>query len=172
MIGLTRGIVRLVPYETQWNTVYEYEKAVLGEILTDRAADIQHIGSTAIPGICAKPIIDMLVGLRDLAEFPNLVGRVEENGYIYRPDPENRERFLCVKGSENYRTHHIHFVQWNGREWQRLIFFRDYLRAHPDLAGDYRRLKMALAEKYPDDRAAYTEGKSGFIHNVLAKMRE
>lgn len=150
MIGLKRGIVILVKHEDSWKELFQVEKDLLNSLLKDIVIDIQHVGSTSIPGLDAKPIIDILIGVKSLDCIPKIVEILESNGFMYRPQSGTNERVLFVKGGEDFRTHHIHVVEWNGKEWNNHTLFRDYLIKHVEVAKEYSILKKKLVEIYPN----------------------
>jgi GrpB-like predicted nucleotidyltransferase (UPF0157 family) len=160
----------LVPHDPQWKGKFEQERALLLEKLGDRVLSVEHVGSTAIPFIDAKPLIDILVTVPDIAAAPWFFGPLEELGYEYFPVDERRtpERRWFCKPNPAERTHHLHLVQ-TGSPWHRgSLAFRDRLLRN---AGDrvrYEELKRTLAARFPDDREAYTEGKKAFIAEVIA----
>ena len=166
MIGLESGLVRLVPYTVEWPRLFEEERALLMTAIGRGVLDIQHVGSTAIPGMVAKPIIDIGVAVVDFEEARALVAPVEGLGYAYRGELGIPRRHYFVKGDP--RTHHIHMNEIGSQAWKDHIFFRDMLVRQPELAEEYAALKLALAQRYPSDREAYLEGKAPFIRRVLA----
>ncbi len=166
--------VAIVPYDPKWPGLFAEEKEhLLACLPREIIGRIEHFGSTAVPGLAAKPVIDMLVEVRSLEETRRkIVPILEAQGYEYfwRPtlgdDTPPFYAWFIKRDSEDRRTHHIHMVESYFEHWNRLIF-RDYLRAHPEAAGEYQRLKMHLAERYPQDRVAYTRGKTDFILEVM-----
>jgi GrpB-like predicted nucleotidyltransferase (UPF0157 family) len=152
--------VEIVEYDPSWPAAFEAERGRLVPLLA--GAEIHHIGSTAVPGLVAKPIIDMMA-LVESYEGP-VARLVAEGGYQY-PQAFNAtlttRRFLCYP-TPSTRTHHLHLVDDPG-ELARYLLLRDRLRADPALADEYTALKRALAERYREDREAYTEAKSEFI---------
>jgi GrpB-like predicted nucleotidyltransferase (UPF0157 family) len=135
--------------------------------------DIQHVGSTAIPGISAKPIIDIQIAATSLEEMKVIaIPALQKLGYEYwfeNPDPE---RMFFVKGMPPFgekRTHHVHIVEPSSKHWQGKILFRDYLIAHPEVAETYQQLKIKLAQQYTHDREQYTDAKTNFINDILQK---
>lgn len=127
---------------------------------------IEHIGSTAIPGIQAKPVIDILVGLRELPLDP-AVAPLVAIGYEHVEGAGAPDRLYFRRGAP--RSHHVHVVLHDGPAWRRHIIFRDWLNLHPDMAREYEALKLDLAARFPDDRAAYASGKDPFVERVLAE---
>ncbi len=166
----------LAPYDVRWPELFRLEKEHLLSCLpADLVRRIEHFGSTAVPGLSAKPVVDMLIEVSDLRATRLLVAPLlESQGYDYfwRPTsgddgPPFYAWFIKRDPHSGVRTHHLHMVEASFREhWDRLLF-RDFLIARPDVARDYERLKLALAAAFPRDRAAYTRGKSEFIAAVM-----
>jgi GrpB-like predicted nucleotidyltransferase (UPF0157 family) len=148
--------------------MYEEEKERILAALGPAVIAIEHIGSTAVPGLAAKPIIDIMLGIRTLDEVPALYGPLAGIGWEYAPEFELiiPERRFFRKGPEESRTHHLHMVEYGDEFWVRHLLFRDYLRSHPEVANDYEQLKRTLAERYATDRPAYTEAKTDFIRQI------
>lgn len=165
--------IHLVPYDPGWPTRYAHEARLVQEALSPLPIDgIEHFGSTAIPGIAAKPIIDILIAVPSVAaardSFP---ARLRPLGYVFWADNPKTDRLFFVKGMPPFgdgRTHHIHVTEPSGELWRRLAF-RDYLRAHPEEAANYERLKRKLAGQHPTDREAYTDAKADYVAEVLRK---
>jgi GrpB-like predicted nucleotidyltransferase (UPF0157 family) len=164
-IGLERGIVRLVTYTAQWATLYREEESHLREIIGAHVIDIQHIGSTSIPGMIAKPILNIGVAISRFEEGFELVAPIESLGYEYVGEHGIPRRHYYNKADP--RTHHLHMLEHDSSEWRNCILFRDYLRTHAQAAQEYAELKRALARRYRTDRTAYTDGKAEFIVRVL-----
>ena len=161
-LGLTRGGVVLRDYDARWPAEFAREAARLQALLGDGPV-IEHVGSTAVPGLCAKPLIDIAVGLVDreaLDAARLLLGRA---GYDDRGDFGDRGGIILAKGPEDDRTHLLHLVERRDPRWDRYIAFRDALRADPGLRDRYAELKRQLAAGYWADRTAYLEGKRPFI---------
>ncbi|WP_153126402.1 GrpB family protein [Peribacillus tepidiphilus] len=167
MIGLKRGIVELAQHESQWASVADQTIQRLKGIYKELAIDIQHVGSTSIKGIKAKPIIDLVIGVKNFQEVYDLVPRLEENGFYHKPENDQVWQIFFSCGNDAIRTHHIHVVIYGEDRWKGYIQFRDYLNAHPDKARQYEALKKQLAATYPEDRQKYTEGKSDFIVQMM-----
>lgn len=140
--------------------------------MNDTAIDIQHIGSTAISSIHAKPIIDIAVGVNDLNDILPFVERLEKNHYFFRGE-DVPNQFLLVKGDfeKDIRTHHIHVIKWNGIEWNNYINFRDYLNTFSEKARLYDICKLNLAKQFSQDRKCYTNGKQKLIDELLVEAR-
>jgi len=165
----------LVDYDAQWPAMFAVEEARLRAALNPQLiVGIEHFGSTAIPGLAAKPIIDILIAVRSLAEArEQVIGPMRSLDYVFWAHQPKTDRMFFVKGMPPYgarRTHHVHITEPDGELWARLPF-RDYLRAHADEAKRYERLKRDLALTHATDREAYTAGKSGYVAAVLAKAR-
>jgi len=169
LIGLERGVVKLVPYTVEWRQLFEQEKSLLRVAVVQYVLDVQHVGSTSIPGMIAKPIIDIGVAVTNFEEARVCIPPVEQLGYEYRGEFGIPRRHYFVKG--NPRTHHIHMNEMDSRDWENQVLFRDYLIQHPALVEEYAALKMKLAQRYPTDREAYLDGKAFFIKQVLEMAR-
>ncbi len=168
MTGLKRGSVKLLPHQEEWNKNAENVILKLKQILGYAAVDAQHVGSTAIASIYAKPIIDIVIGLRDLNGISPYMKQLEEHNFVFRgEDVAGQMLFVMGDFEKDTRTHHIHAVKWNGTEWNNYINFRDYLNCHPEKAMQYDACKKKLALQFPDDRRSYTKGKQEFIECLL-----
>ncbi len=165
------GPIVVVEYDPDWVRQYEAERTLILQIIGEHVAAIEHMGSTAVPGLAAKPIIDILLGVRALGEAPACIQPLANIGYEYVPEYETSipERRYFHKGPPQARTHHLHMVEVTSEFWKRQLAFRDYLRAHPAVAREYAELKQALAVQYKWDRSGYTDAKSAFVQAVLAK---
>ena len=172
MIGLTRGTVQIVSYRPAWKRLYEIEAKRLHEVVGCHALKIEHVGSTAIEGMDAKPIIDILIAVEDLDDACEIVPFVETFGYAYKMNDDVPGRVFFVKGPPRKRTHHLSLTALNSAYWKDNLAFRDYVRAHPDAAQAYVRLKRRLAEQFSNDRGSYTAGKKSFVANVVELARE
>ena len=164
--------VIVVDYDSSWPARYERERASIVEALGDvmEGVDgIEHVGSTAVPGMAAKPIIDIMVGIRELPVGERCVQPLESLGYEYRGDAGIPDRYYFRKG--NPRSHHLHMVEHGSEFWERHLRFRDLLRERPAVAREYAALKKELAVQYRTDRLAYTEAKTPFIESALARER-
>lgn len=162
--------VIVVPYDSSWPDKFECERQVLSHVLAPwLAGPIEHVGSTAVPGLAAKPVIDIMVAVEDLDVSCPAIPAAEALGYIYWPYKADIMHWFC-KPSDAHRTHHLHLVPFGSRLWQARLGFRDALRADAALAQEYAQLKLGLASKYRDDREAYTQSKSGFVHQVLESL--
>lgn len=165
--------VIIADYNSQWPVRYEEEKGRILGVIGDKVVAIEHIGSTAVPGLGAKPVIDIMVAVRRLADTEACIEPLQSIGFEYRPPDEVGipERRYFTKGIPGARTHHIHMVELTSTFWERHLLFRDFLRAHPEVAQEYYRLKKELADKYGEDREGYTEAKTSFIESVTDRAR-
>jgi GrpB-like predicted nucleotidyltransferase (UPF0157 family) len=165
--------VAIAPYNPAWPQMFDQEKThLLACLPRELIRRIEHFGSTAIPNLSAKPIIDMLVEVTSLEETKRLIVPVlEAQGYDYfwrlswGDDMPPFYAWFIKRDAHGTRTHHIHTVEQHFEHWDRLLF-RDYLRERPELAEAYQALKYRLAQEYPKDRVAYTQGKTEFIARV------
>jgi GrpB-like predicted nucleotidyltransferase (UPF0157 family) len=163
--------VSLVEYDANWPELFEEEadrirSAIPGTI----DFRLEHFGSTAIPGLAAKPIIDIMMIVADQSQWPRLVEPIKSLGYVFWADNPRRDRMFFVKGMPPFgerRTHHIHVR--TPSDARSSILFRDYLRYHPEEVARYASLKRALAELHATDREAYTEGKRQFVDEIVGK---
>ena len=167
MIGLTAGTVRLSHYSKLWQKHFHAEERRLRRHTGQSKLILEHIGSTAIPGLDAKPIIDMAMMLPTLRRLPFWVKNMEMAGYTYKGEYGLPGRHFFTRG--NPVTHHLHLVAKGSEHWSRWILFRDYLRNHLDEAEKYNRFKKQLALKYANNRDAYTQAKTPLINQVLTK---
>ena len=136
----------------------------------DLLVDVQHVGSTSVPDLPAKPILDIAAAVPTLQVLPELVARLTEIGYIYRGDGEDSGGHLFVReSSPEVRTIHVHAVQHEGSQWRNYLLFRNLLRQDVDLRKQYAELKAELASKFQDDRKTYTASKHNFIRRILEK---
>lgn len=169
-LGVKHLTVRLAVPNARWHEAYLQEEARIRKALGPLALDIQHFGSTSIPDIKAKPIIDILIGVRRFEDGLACVGPMEQIGYDYAGAdivPHDHIFGRGLKGET--RTHLAHVVEYQGYNWKRDILFRNRLRADPALALAYEELKIELAQKYAESRAAYTAAKKDFIDKVLSE---
>jgi GrpB-like predicted nucleotidyltransferase (UPF0157 family) len=162
--------VRVVDYDPGWPAQFAEERARLVPALGDAAAAIEHIGSTAVAGLAAKPIIDIMVGLRRAPLGEEHIVAVTQLGYEYRGEFGIPGRQYFRRGRP--RTHQLHVVQHGSAFWETHLLFRDHLRAHPSEAERYAALKRELAGRFRESSASYTEAKGTFIEQVLATPRE
>ncbi len=168
--------IELVDYNPKWPSMFTKEaKRLRATLDADLVLEIEHFGSTAIPGLSAKPIIDILVLVRSIEEAKfNAVRQLEQLGYIFWADNPATDRMLFIKGMPPHglqRTHHVHLVDSTSDQWVKRLGFRDFLRAHPEEATRYEALKKELAIHFKTDREAYTAGKTSYVEGVLEKAK-
>lgn len=162
--------VFVVPHDPRWTAEFARESPVVAEAMGDVLLAIHHIGSTAIPGICAKPIVDMLAVVRDLSVLEERTGRLEALGYEALGEfGIPGRRYFRKDDREGNRTHQVHTFQEGSPQIERHLAFRDFMRVHPDCALEYDALKRRLAELYPADISNYTDGKDEFIREMDAR---
>lgn len=169
-VGLKKGTVELVSHQKEWSENANNIIGLLKQLLGDIAIDIQHIGSTAISSIHAKPIIDIAVAVNNLNDIPPYIEMLKQHNIIFRGERIARE-ILFVIGDDEIRTHHIHIVKWNGTEWNNYINFRDYLNEYPEKAILYDTCKQKLAMLFSNDRKSYTARKERIIQRLLAEAK-
>jgi GrpB-like predicted nucleotidyltransferase (UPF0157 family) len=170
MLGLPSKIVCACPYNPEWPRVFREEQARLRACIGGYVLDIQHVGSTSIPGMAAKPILDIGIAVADFEEAAQCIQPLQQLGYLYRGENSIPRRHYFVKGDPI--THHLHMVELGSDQWATAICFRDHLREHAEIARAYATLKQRLAEQFPTDRSAYQDGKAAFIAEVLRAARE
>jgi GrpB-like predicted nucleotidyltransferase (UPF0157 family) len=162
-------VIEICTYNPQWPDLFQNEAVEVRAVLSkDTKTRIEHFGSTAIPGLAAKPIIDIMLINDDIAAWPSLVQPFQSLGYIYWAENPRTDRMFFVKGMPPFgkkRSRHLHVRCSN--DVQRELIFRDYLICNPDVAKQYETLKKSLAVQYRCDREAYTESKNDFVQNVL-----
>lgn len=159
--------VKLVPYDPLWPSKFESERAVLRRLLAPWVvANIEHVGSTAVSGLSAKPVIDIMVPVECLDSSRGAIEAASQAGYIYWPYKADVMHWFC-KPSAAHRTHHLHLIPYESPLWFDRLRFRDALRSDPHLARRYAELKLHLAKRYRHDRESYTEGKTEFVAAVV-----
>ena len=166
-LGLESGIVRLVDYDPRWPALFQAEAARLDSVVAPLSITLQHIGSTAIPGLCAKPVLDILAGYDDPARLEDSIAALAAAGYVHRGERGIPGREFFRRGTP--RAYHIHLARRGGAFWQDHLRFRDALRADATLRDGYARVKRELAAQFPTDREAYIEGKTSFVLDVLRR---
>jgi GrpB-like predicted nucleotidyltransferase (UPF0157 family) len=167
-----RRKIVVVPYDLRWPEMYRAEAAQLTAIFGPELISIHHIGSTSIPGLSAKPIIDLMPLVRDIEMVARFDSAMIQLGY--QPMGENGipGRRYFVKGGDLNRTHHVHTYESGNPEVARHLDFRDYLIAHPEEAQEYASIKQQLARQFPHDIDSYMAGKDAFIKETIQKARQ
>jgi GrpB-like predicted nucleotidyltransferase (UPF0157 family) len=169
--AVTFPTVVLAEYDPGWPALFEAEKKRILDAIGSRVLAIEHVGSTAVPGMMAKPVIDVMVGTRDVATTADACTSPLQNiGYECVPLPAIMDRRFFRRGAWLLECmYHLHMVELGGETWRRYALFRDVLRAYPDVARSYQELKQQLAVEYRFDRAAYTAAKNWFVEGVIAR---
>ena len=166
------GPVVISEYNPRWPIMYEEEKALILAAIARWVVAIEHVGSTSVPGLAAKPIIDIMVGVRSLDDAQHCIEPLAAIGYIYQPpevDGIPERRFFNKGPQDSHR--HLHMAELGSDFWQCHLLFRDYLRSHPDAARQYEALKRELAARFGADRQGYTNAKTDFIRSIEEKAR-
>ncbi len=163
--------VKVVPHNPNWPNLFRAEADRIAAVLGQEVIAIHHIGSTAIPGIKAKPVLDFLIEVRDIDQIDDFNAEMIKLGYQPRGEYGIPGRRYFSKKTSSTSTHHLHTFQSGNPEVERHLNFRDYMRAHPEDAQTYSRLKEELARKFPEDIEGYIEGKGGFIKEIDKKAK-
>lgn len=168
-----RDPVVLVPYDAAWPQIFAEVRERLLDVFDGVDVAVEHVGSTAVPGLAAKPVIDVLLGAPSLQDVEERIPALAADGWSYVPAYESElpERRYFRRPAEGTRTHHLHAVVRGGPFWRDHLAFRDFLRTHPADARAYEALKRGLAASCGTDREAYTEGKTGFVRGILFRAR-
>jgi GrpB-like predicted nucleotidyltransferase (UPF0157 family) len=170
--------ILLVPYDPRWPALFEAERALIQDAIGEWIVAIEHVGSTSIPGIAAKPVIDIAVGIRDIREGYKTIFPLSKLGYRCMGEGGIAERLYFKKPWNSkslrspgnvLRTHQIHMYETTNPEWERHLIFRDYLRSHPNVRDEYEALKRRLAVEHAEDIEAYANAKSVFVEPLLRK---
>ena len=172
MIGLKTDIVELQEYTVEWEYAFQNEKSELIRQCGKYVYDIQHIGSTAIKGCIAKPIIDIGIAIIDFSEGYKIRDQLDPDLYNYKGEYGISGRHYIEKGNKELQTHHIHIFEKTNEHFKNHILFRDYLIKHEEYIKEYCNLKKELILKYRNDREGYTESKNTFIKMILKKANE
>jgi GrpB-like predicted nucleotidyltransferase (UPF0157 family) len=168
------GSIVVSDYNPAWSAMFEHERTSLHAALHPLVLTIEHIGSTAVPGLAAKPIIDLQASVRSLAEAQSrCVERLQALGYTYLPQYEAwlPGELFFRKALAGPWTHHLHILQGDDPRWQDRLLFRDYLRNHPEAAATYAKLKRDLAAALDEDISGYRNAKDAFVAATMAQAR-
>jgi GrpB-like predicted nucleotidyltransferase (UPF0157 family) len=164
--------VIIVPYDPRWPGEFDAERERLARALGALALRIDHHGSTAVPGLAAKPVIDMQISVAQLHPIATFVERLQPLGYVHVTHADDAVCPFFHRPAEWPHTHHVHLVEAGGDEERRTLAFRDYLREHAEAAREYEALKRALAaefsEQEPSSREAYAAAKADFIARIVS----
>lgn len=169
MHGLEKGVVLVVAYDSEWPAQYALEAARLRKLIGGLVLDIQHVGSTSVPGCEAKPIIDIAVSISDEGKVAECVPLLAGLGYTYKGENGIPGRHYFQRG-EPACLFHLHMSTPEHPNWVNMLRFREHLRRHPETLRAYCQLKHDLAARYPNNREAYTEGKAAFIQSILEEQ--
>lgn len=166
--------VAVVPYSSDWPLQFERMRVELIAVFEHASIQVEHIGSTAVPGLAAKPVVDVLLGADALAVIESSIGDLGRLGYAYVSRYESElpmRRYFTRDASRNSARVHLHGVVCGSLLWQRHLAFRDALRSDAALRAAYQSLKLELAARFPDDKASYTAAKEPFIRSILDALR-
>jgi GrpB-like predicted nucleotidyltransferase (UPF0157 family) len=156
----------IVPYNPLWSVKFEREREAIEAAIGDIGVAIEHVGSSSVPGLAAKPTIDIAIGVRTMDEARGAIEPLLALGYAKGVDAHHDWLYFDRDGHEPAENVHLHFVPFGGERWHRYLLFRDYLRTHPDAAAAYERTKRELAAEFNKDRLGYVEGKTEFIEHI------
>ncbi|MGG3586019.1 hypothetical protein CN890_18385 [Priestia megaterium] len=171
MLGIERGLVKLEPYNDKWSKLFDEERELLSSQLKELISAIEHVGSTSIEGLFAKPIIDIAIGVSSLDVIIELKEKVKDLGYVEVPvSIDGKHVFARYK--EKKITHFLHVMIYNQSLWIDQISFRDYLRSDTDAKIEYIKIKEELANKYSNDVVSYTNEKGEFVDHILKRAKE
>lgn len=159
-------------YQPEWAIQFQAEQRLLKGIVGKHAIAIEHIGSNSIKGLGAKPILDIMMGIHELSEVDEFIGKLKHIGYEYVFHKELLNRRFFRKGKWRAGTHHLHIYKYESVEWINNLLFRNFLRAHPGELKQYYQLKIELAQQYRIDRVSYTKAKESFIQSIISKAKE
>ena len=162
--------IQIVAYDSRWAGLFLEEREALHRVLSPwLTGPIEHIGSTAVPGLAAKPVIDIMAAVGSLEESSGAILAVRSLDYLYAPYRQDVMHWFC-KPHPSFRTHHLHLIPYKSPLWAARIAFRDRLREDRVIAAEYSALKLSLAASFDHDREGYTEGKSAFVARVVGEV--
>ncbi len=167
--------IMIVEYDPKWPTIFEEERKHILEVAGQIIIQVEHIGSTAVPGLGSKPIVGMMAGVNSPINADECLPLLRLIGYNdVTPEPDNTDWYYCLgkHDSENTTYIHLHLIRFMSYDWERHLLFRDFLRVHLDVARQYFELKKSLAVKYGVDRVGYTNAKTSFIESVVAAAHD
>lgn len=168
--NVAEAAVEIVTYDDEWPAMFEAERSLLQEVLSVwLTGEIEHIGSTAVPGLMAKPVIDIMAPVAELTTSLEAIEALKNLGYVYHPYKSEVMHWFC-KPSPHFRTHHLHLVPRDSSLWKERLIFRDALRQDEKLSSEYAALKLDLSHLFRLDREAYTTAKKPFIARVLLQF--
>jgi GrpB-like predicted nucleotidyltransferase (UPF0157 family) len=161
--------VRIVEHDPAWAALAQEETARIAAAVGRLAVRVEHVGSTSVPGLAAKPILDLQLSVTALEPLAAITGPLEGIGYLFVPDPESADHLLFARPPERPRSHHLHVCEAGGEQELRHLAVRDYLRTHPEEAAAYAALKREIVARHPQDRLAYMAGKDAFVVALEAR---
>jgi len=170
-LGTRGGHIEVVPWCAEWPVLFEKEADAIRTACGDAIVAVEHIGSTSVPGLAAKPILDIMPGLARTQDGHRTVEPMRGLGYEYVGEHGIPGRFFFDRKANGTSIIHVHMFEFNSPEWRRLIVFRDVLRRDAAVAEEYQRMKLDLAVRFRDDRKAYTDAKGEFINSIVAKAQ-
>lgn len=169
-LGLKRSEVGLVEPNDEWSEEFARERLVIGQVLGDLVSGIEHVGSTAVNALPAKPIIDIAVSVESKDAIDAVVSKLEAIGYVYLHNAAFQGGHMLVRESApGVGTHHVHVIEATDPQWRSWLRFRDFLKTDRELRQRYARLKLELKDRFPCDRRSYTLGKTRFIESALKR---
>jgi len=166
-LGLQSGVLYLVEYDPRWPALFVAERARIRDHCGVLALRLEHVGGTSIPGMCSKPVLDIAAGRPMDTPAENYTALLQRAGYEHRGERGIAGREFFCRGTP--RSYHLHLVEEGGPLWRSYILFRDYLRAHEDVAREFSEVKRALAARFPEDREAYTNAKTAYAQEILRR---
>lgn len=173
MLGVHKEKVKIVPHNPKWAKLFSIESEKIQKILKKNILAVEHVGSTAVKGLSAKPILDILVVVPTLRNWEKYKAPLKKVCYTFRIDQrKQRGSILFTKGPKHKRTHHLKLVTKRSSTLKNNIVFRDYLLLHPDVKKEYAKLKKYLAKKYTNNREHYTEAKSEFVKKIMKQIKK
>jgi len=161
--------VVIAPYDPEWPRVYEVERKLIHGAVGGIIRSIEHIGSTSVPGLWAKPIIDIIAGVEGPVDAEGCKELLQHIGYDDASSGDNPDWYYCLGKGPHSPGFHLHLVREGSPHHLKHVLFRDWLRTNPADAEAYRDLKIALSEKYRNDRVAYTDNKTEYIDGIVKK---
>lgn len=172
MLGVPKNSVILYPHSEEWTILFQRERINLYSCIKEEVIDIEHVGSMSINGMCSKPIIDIVVGIKDFKDGFRLIDDIESIGYHFKGSLGKSNRFFFWKGNKSSNTYNLHIVEYGDQKWENQILFRNFMNNHSEYRDKYCSMKMELANKYKDDRDTYTKEKTKFIVDVIQLAKE
>jgi len=167
VLGLEKNVVHLKPFHKAWPDIFKKEQNHLAGIMTNYPLRIEHIGSTSVEGLMAKPIIDIMIGVTDFSSLSEIIKQLTIYDYLYKGELGITDRHFFKKLKDGKTIFHLHLCLLHSSFWAEHLLFRDVLRNNEKIRNEYTELKISLAERYPEDREKYTESKGEFIMNVI-----